>query len=391
MRLPSCNDETPMKQSLFFSSLLVLLLTVGACTKRENFHIEAVAPEDVQEVLIYVNDNTSQIDTIDVSKSSDFVFDKELAEGDFVTILAGDYLLTFINDGVPVKLDLDKRTVKGSAQNEDFADVQLELGDLLLQVMQTWESLLQSEDDDTEAADKLFAAYRKKVFKITEEYVTAHKHDAAPIYLLRQFAMDIEVDTDGYDLLHRMMDSTAVYAQHPWADGIWHQLRELDKAHVTHRLGAPFVDVKTKDINGETAHLSDYVGKGTYVLVDFWASWCGPCMAEMPYVIQAYDSCHDYGLDIVGISLDDEEPSWKGTVERLELQWPQLSDLNGWESQAAKAYFVKSIPSNFLYDPEGKLVAMNLRGDDLLETLADIFWPIDTLAIDSLLEIEAQL
>lgn len=390
MWLPTCNDETPMKQRLSFLPLLALLLMASACTKRENFHIEAVAPEDVPEVLIYVNDNTSQIDTIDVSKSPNFIFDKELAEGDFVTILAGDYLLTFINDGVPVKLDLQKRTVDGSAQNEDFADVQLELGDLLLQVMQTWESLLQSDEDDTEAADKLFAAYRKKVFKIVYDYVTSHKHDAAPIYLLRQFTMDLEVDTDGYDLLVQMMDSTATYAQHPWADWIWKQLHELNKAHGAHHLGAQFIDVETQDINGETVSLSDYVGKGTYVLVDFWASWCGPCMAEMPYVIQAYDTCHDYGLDIVGISLDDEEAAWKGAVERLELQWPQLSDLKGWQSQAAKAYFVKSIPTNFLYDPEGKLVAMNLRGDNLIETLADIFWPIDTLAIDSLLELEAQ-
>ena len=377
------------RRSYLLLPLLALLLIAASCAKHKEFRIEGVAPDEADRVLIYVNNNTNEIDTIDVSKSPEFIFDRELVEGDFVTILTGDYLITFINDGVPVKLDLAERTVKGSAQNEDFADVQLELGDLLLQVMQTWESLLQSEDDDTEAADKLFAAYRKKVFKITYDYVTTHKHDAAPIYLLRQFALDLEADTDGYDLLKQMMDSTAVYYEHPWAEEVIRTLQTLNKTHAAHRIGATFIDAKTKDIHGETAHLSDYVGKGTYVLVDFWASWCGPCMAEMPYVIQAYDTCHDYGLDIVGISLDDEEESWKNAVERLELPWPQLSDLNGWESQVAKAYYVKSIPSNFLYDPEGKLVAKNLRGDDLLETLADIFWPIDSLAIDSLLEIEA--
>ena len=137
--------------------------------------------------------------------------------------------------------------------------------------------------------------------------------------------------------------------------------------------GTPFVDLEMNDFQDNTVKLSQWVGKGNYVLLDFWASWCGPCRAEMPNVVSNYAKYHDEGFEIVGISFDNNASAWKKAVKTLGMKWPQMSDLQGWYSAGAKAYGVNSIPASFLLDGEGKVVGVNLRGDKLGETLREIY------------------
>ena len=122
--------------------------------------------------------------------------------------------------------------------------------------------------------------------------------------------------------------------------------------------------------DGRQVSLTDYRGK--YVLVDFWASWCGPCRAENPNVIQAYNAFKDKNFDVLSVSLDEgrDRTKWLKAIQDDQLPWTQVSDLKGWQSAAARSYFVQAIPQNFLVDPTGKIIAMNLRGDALPETLA---------------------
>ena len=127
------------------------------------------------------------------------------------------------------------------------------------------------------------------------------------------------------------------------------------------------------DNNGKPVSVMSIITENQYTLVDFWASWCGPCRAEMPNVVAAYQKYHDKGFEVVGVSLDEDKKSWIAAIEKLQMPWPQLSDLKGWQCEGAVLYKVQAIPSNLLVDQSGKIVAKNLREDELQNKLAELF------------------
>ncbi len=134
-------------------------------------------------------------------------------------------------------------------------------------------------------------------------------------------------------------------------------------------IGATAADFISKDADGKPIRLSEFYKGKKLVLIDFWASWCGPCRKENPNVVKAFNEFHTKGFEVLGVSLDEEKQEWIGAIKKDNLAWTQVSDLNGWGSATAKLYNVASIPSNFLIDGNGKILATNLRGDDLEKKL----------------------
>jgi peroxiredoxin len=137
-------------------------------------------------------------------------------------------------------------------------------------------------------------------------------------------------------------------------------------------VGQKYIDFSMQTPEGKTVSLSDFVSKNKYTLIDFWASWCGPCRKEMPNVVEAYKAFKDKGFGIVGISLDENADKWKEAITALNITWPQMSDLQGWNNAGAKLYGVNSIPATVLVDQEGTIVARNLRGDAIKSKLNEL-------------------
>jgi len=151
--------------------------------------------------------------------------------------------------------------------------------------------------------------------------------------------------------------------------------KSIDGQKVTD-VGSMAPDFSQPDVNGNQVKLSSFRGK--YVLVDFWASWCGPCRAENPNVVKAYNKYKGKNFTVLGVSLDKPGATadWQGAIKSDGLTWTQVSDLKFWKNEAAVLYLVQSIPANFLIDPNGKIVAKNLRGTDLEDKLAELLGKI---------------
>ncbi len=146
---------------------------------------------------------------------------------------------------------------------------------------------------------------------------------------------------------------------------------EYDAEKLT-AIGSVPPEIALQDTNGNVVKLSSL--RGQYVLVDFWASWCRPCRGESPNLVRAYNKYHDKGFTIYSVSLDNSKSSWLQAIKKDNLgAWTHVSDLKGWQCVAARDYNVNSIPSNFLLDKDGKIIAKNLRGSALERKLAEIF------------------
>jgi peroxiredoxin len=136
------------------------------------------------------------------------------------------------------------------------------------------------------------------------------------------------------------------------------------------KIGTEALLFSQKDTLGKMVSLESFRGK--YVLIDFWASWCGPCRTENPNLVAAFKKYASKNFTILGVSLDENKTSWMNAIRKDKLTWTQVSDLQGWKNKVAQMYLIRSIPANYLLDPSGKVIAKDLRGEELQVKLKEL-------------------
>ncbi len=178
-----------------------------------------------------------------------------------------------------------------------------------------------------------------------------------------------------YELSGReTLDQIALFTPEMQQTATMQELRTQAEQRAKSDVGQTYTDIAQPDAGGQTVTLQSVVENpaNKYTLVDFWASWCGPCMGEVPLLKKTYDAFRDKGFEIYGVSFDDNRDNWLAAIENNGMKWIHVSELHGFNNQAARDYSVQGIPSNFLIDAEGRIVATNLRGEALYEKIASL-------------------
>ncbi|MBR1448027.1 MAG: TlpA family protein disulfide reductase [Prevotella sp.] len=265
-------------------------------------------------------------------------------------------------------------SLTASAQDE------LPLSDALKQKWENYQKELATFDAQMDSLQKLFKAEPDKMGELREKAMAIYEQqmetklkivrenadNLIPVEILkdRNFVYSLE-----YEELKEVCNPLNAYYNRPELDFAKKMLANIEKKAP----GKQYVDMTIKDLDSQERKLSEWIGRGQYVMIDFWASWCGPCRQELPNVVANYAKYHEKGFEIIGISFDSKDEAWRKAVKDLGMTWPQLSDLGGWKSAAADVYGISSIPASILVDGTGKVVALNLRGEKLGEKLQEIY------------------
>ena len=323
-------------------------------------------------VFKYYKDNGYQNDTVSIHDGK-FTWLAEMQEPQRVnaTILPERKQLTFFSDigylQLSVNMDsLPDFTLKGSniqlEANQFFAaarELNHEQKELLQQLTDA------SQEERPKIGEQLLSLSRSRYTANVKKYVEEHPYSLFSLQLVKDMAEDISGPK--YNTVYPLYTSLPeVIRGTPAGKRIDAMLPMMKRSAE----GAMIADLSQADTSGQEISLSSF--KGKYVLIDFWASWCGPCRAENPNLLKAYNIYKSKGFTIVGISLDSDAGKWKKAVKDDQLPWTQLSDLKGRENAIAQYYNVRGIPWNILIDRDGRIVAKDLRGFALEKELLEL-------------------
>lgn len=353
------------KANLLGAVLLMPALAIYAQNTKVSGNISGLKEPTL--LMSRTSGDSAITDTV-VVKEGKFTWKAELTGPQKIYMLFPTRLVEFFaepgNMNIAGSADsLHQLKVTGSKTQDDADAFEASLKDIEEQEMPLYKNWGKGDDKQQAALEAKLNELRMQRRARAEKYVNAHPNSFFSVSLVADRAA-----MGNYEDVKKMYNLLGPSAQQSI------QGKQIsDRLVVLHRssIGQPMLQFTQKNTEGEPVHFSDF--KGKYVFVDFWASWCGPCRAENPNVLKAYNKYKDKNFTVLGISLDEDGDKWKKAIQDDKMPWTQVSDLKGWKNDVSTYYGIMGIPSTLLVDPDGNIIAKDLRGAALQQTLAEIF------------------
>lgn len=356
---------------------IALLLLTGiaftACKDKSKFEISGKFEHSKPQAKVYLygldKNVETPLDSTTLSDKGEFKFSSTTADVDFfkLKIDNSEYMLIAKNgDDIRLDADLEDKTmtykVSGGVEGDQLEELNKNKNEYIakLAVIQAeFDKMVESQPQNRQA---IVNQMNPAIIKLNEDHVA----------FILKFAMDNTSSLASFYAINSLNPSDYEQELLTYADKIksnFNQNKSVTDFLVrmaklrSVQVGQPAPDFTMNTIDGKTVKLSDLRGK--YVLIDFWASWCMPCREENPNVVKAYNKYKDRNFTILGVSLDKDPVAWKQAVIADGLKWTHASELKDFEGPTVRMYQVNAIPASFLLDPQGKIVAKNLRGEEL--------------------------
>lgn len=325
--------------------------------------------------LFPVGKEPNHIDTILIGKEGNFTYNLELKVTDIYKLQfdINTFIWLILQPGEKLEIVIDandfvnKLEIKGSEQSL----MVLKNQKMMMDNKTKLDSIknLSYADMTNPKYDSLSKVYSYEYQKIITNhdqtltsFILKNPKSLAILFLLEALPVDENIDT--YSNIDSILFAT--YPENIYVNNFHLQITSTKKTAI----GALAPDFILPDTNGNNISLSSLRGK--YVLIDFWASWCGPCRKEIPNMVKLYQDFGGKNFEILGVSLDKTRDKWVGAIKSDHLNWPQVSDLKFWQSEVTPIYNVKAIPYTVLLDKEGKIIAKNLRGEELYQKIESL-------------------